>query len=169
MLCSGELVRGGGCDLAHATPPVGAKVLARFVGRDGDQPRPEALGLADAGQSLPRLDPRQLGGIARRVDVAGDGIGDAHELGMMPLDERGEGLALAGPRPSEQLGRRSRRDPFVGLHVSRCRSSPERPTAHLDDRRRGPTANGAFARVVLHGGMGQAEAVGGGLQAIRGP
>ena len=99
------------------TPSMSAEVLARFVRRDRDQPCPEALGLADLRQLLPRLDPRQLGGVAGRVEVTGDGIGDAHEFGMMPLDEGGKGLALAGPRSSQQLGRRSRVDQFVGIHV----------------------------------------------------
>ena len=36
---------------------------------------------------------------------------------MMSLDQGGEGLALAGPRSSQQLGRRSRVDQFVGIHV----------------------------------------------------
>jgi len=93
------------------------KVLARFVGRDRDQPCPKALGLADAGQSLPRLDPRQLSGIARRVEVARDGICDAHQLGVVPLDELRERLALAGPRASEQRGCPCAVDPFIGLHV----------------------------------------------------
>ena len=94
-----------------------AQGLARFVRRDRDQPCPEALGLPDLGQLLPSLDPCQLGGIAGHVDVTGDGIGDAHEFGMMPLDKGGKGLALAGPRSCQQLGRRGRVDQFVGIHI----------------------------------------------------
>ena len=93
-----DLVLRGLSDLPDATTAAGAKVLACLVGRDRDQPRPQPSRLADAGQSLPRLDPRHLGGIAGGFEVARDGIGAAHQLGVVAVDERFERLALAGGR-----------------------------------------------------------------------
>src|SRR4051794_36025902 len=59
-------------DLSDATPAAGSDVLPRLVRRDRDQPGPKPIGLSDAGQALPGLDPGELSRIQGRIEVAGD-------------------------------------------------------------------------------------------------
>ena len=61
--------------------------LARLVGRDGDQPRTHLVGVAQRVKAAPRDRPGRLDGVAGRLRIAADDVGDAGHRHAMLHDE----------------------------------------------------------------------------------
>ena len=91
------------CDLAHASTTRGTDVLPGFVRRYGNEPATQLVGLANAGQPLPDFGPRELGRVARGLEVSRDRVADPDEVRMVSLDQLREGLTVAGAQAYGQI------------------------------------------------------------------
>ena len=85
-------------DLVHHPSLPAAQQLARLVGRDGHEPRPHLVGLAQAADALPGLRPGDLRRLAGELDVAGDDVRRSYHRGVMLADEPRTGRLVAGSR-----------------------------------------------------------------------
>lgn len=109
-----------------------AQRLARLVGGDRGQPRPDAGRVADGAELAPGDRPGGLRRILGELLVAGDDVGDPDEIGVVGRDDAGEGDLVPGAGPFDDVEREQGRrdggrcgaDCPEPCHASKMRAAP---------------------------------------------
>ena len=97
--------------------------VARLVRRDGNEPRADALGVAEGAQLAPRDEPRRLHRILREVEVAADGEGHTQHVGVAGCDDPGERDLVSGGGALHRRG--DRNAPGVARHTQESLGAAE--------------------------------------------
>jgi hypothetical protein len=105
--------------LDERAAPIGSRLAIAGPDHETTEPRIDSLRVAEPANIAPGGDERLLDGIVGPIVVSKNQGGDCIQSADRPVDEHGEGVMIALPRPLRQ----------VSLHVATLSARPSQPSS----------------------------------------